>query len=167
MPKRRTLAVLPFARDERYSAIVLFVAMTAALVLAAGAAVDYARVANMRDGIELGVRSASEVALGALGNRRLSDDQIRTIGVSQFDKSTVFARQVGTIGTPTVIIDRDARSVAVQAEGTVAMTASRLGGINEISVPAAYTATTAPAENVGAVAAEIVRPRWRAGSDGW
>jgi hypothetical protein len=152
MSKRRTLAVLPYAREDQFSAVVIFVAMTLALLLAAGAAVDYARVANMRDGIELGVRSASEAALGALGNRRLSDDQIRAIGLSQFDKSTVFARQVGTIGTPTLVIDRDTRSVAVRAEGIVAMTASRLGGINDVLVPAAYTFTTAPISDVGAVA---------------
>jgi Flp pilus assembly protein TadG len=154
MQNRRMPAAVPFVRDEPNSAIVMFVLMTVALLLAAGAAVDYARVANMRDGLELGVRRASKAALEALGNRYLSDDQIRTIGVSQFDKSTTFARQTGTIGTPKVIIDRDDQSIAVQAEGTVAMTASRLGGINEVSVPATYTAVTVPTFKASTAASE-------------
>ncbi|RUP00057.1 hypothetical protein [Hyphomicrobium sp.] len=152
MLKRRTLTQAPFWCDERFSATGIFVAMTIALLLAAGAAVDFARVVNMREGLDQGVRSASEVALRALDDRRLSDDQIRTLGLSQFDKSSVFARQVGTIETPAIVIDRTVPSVTVTAKGVVAMTVSRLSGVSEISVPATYTAGTAPADIVGAVA---------------
>lgn len=144
MLKRRTAAVLPFDRGEQYSAIVIFVSMIVALVLAAGAALDYARVANMREGVEAAVRAASEAGAGAVRDGTLGDVQIETMALSHFDKDVTFARHVGTIDPPTIRIDREAHTVTVGAKGTVAMTVSRLFGVSEIEVPANATTSWAP-----------------------
>lgn len=144
MLRRRTAAVLDFEHDERHSTIIIFVTMIVALLLAAGAALDYARVINMREGIEVAVRSASKAGMEALSDATLRDEDVKTIVMSHFDKSVAFARHVGTIETPTVRINRAAGWVRVDAKGTVAMTVSRLCGINEISVPVTSTASWAP-----------------------
>ncbi|MFA5957576.1 hypothetical protein [Hyphomicrobium sp.] len=144
MLRRRTAGVLPFERGEQHSVFVVFLMMIVVLLLAAGAAVDYARVANMREGIETAVRSASEAGMKAMREGARSDAEIRAIAVSHFDKDVTFARQVGTVDTPYVGIDRAASSVVVEARGTVEMTVSRLCGINEIAVPAASTTSWAP-----------------------
>jgi hypothetical protein len=114
--------------------------MSLALLLTAGAALDYARVSNMREGIEAAVKSASAAAASALRNPSLADQEVRAVALSQFEKGVVFARQVGTIATPSVSIDRDAETVTVGGKGTVSMTVSRLGGIDDIAVPATSTA---------------------------
>lgn len=144
MLKRRAAAVLPFERYERYSATLIFISMIVALVLAAGAALDYARVANMREGIQGAVVAASEAGVGAVSDATLGDGQIETIALSHFDKDVTFARHVGTIDPPTVRIDREAHTVTVDAKGTVAMTVSRLFGVREIEVPVTATSSWAP-----------------------
>ncbi|MBS0249749.1 MAG: hypothetical protein JSR78_01655 [Proteobacteria bacterium] len=114
------------------------------MVLAAGAALDYARVANMREGIQGAVSAASEAGVGAVRDATLGDVQIETIALSHFDKDVAFARHVGTIDPPIVKVDRQAHTVTVGAKGTVAMTVSRLFGVNEIEVPATATSSWAP-----------------------
>ena len=144
MLKRRISVALPFERHERYSATAIFVMMTAALLLAAGAAVDYARVANMREGIDAAVAAAADAAAAAMYSDALSDDQVKTLAMSQFDKAVTFARHVGTIEELDIGIDRVSRSVTVDAKGTVAMTVSRLAGVNDVTVPASATAAWTP-----------------------
>jgi hypothetical protein len=144
MLKRRTQAFLFFERDERHSNSALFILMIVTLLLAAGAALDYARVANMREGIETAVKSASEAGTNALQDVTLGDGAIKTAALSHFDKGAAVARHVGTIGTPFILIDRTTATVRVDAKGTVAMTVGRLIGIDEVEVPATSTATWAP-----------------------
>ena len=144
MLRRRTASALHFERNEHNSAIAIFLAMIVALLLAAGAAVDYARVANMREGIEAAVQAASNAAVRAMHKSDLGDQEVRSIAMSHFEKSIAFARHVGTIERPTIKIDRSAGSATVDAKGIVAMTVSRLCGINDISVPATSTAVWAP-----------------------
>jgi hypothetical protein len=146
MLKRWTTAALPFERDEHHSVILIFATMIAALLLAAGAALDYARVSNMREGVDGAVEAASKAAANAMHSAMLTDERIREIALSHFDKGVAFARHVGTIETPAISIDRTTEAVTVDAKGTVAMTVSRLFGVNEIEVPAASTATWAGAQ---------------------
>ncbi|HML27437.1 MAG TPA: hypothetical protein PKE16_01100 [Hyphomicrobium sp.] len=161
MRKRRMAVVLPFERDERYSVMAIFATMIVALLLAAGAALDYARVANMREGIEWAVRSASQASMDAMHNATLTDAEIETIALSHFDKGVAFARHVGTIELPAVSIDRAAETVKVDAKGTVAMTVSRLFGLNEVTVPASSTSSwtqpKADAQDNAADVAQIAR----------
>jgi hypothetical protein len=137
---RRSTTAFSFERDEHASVIVIFLMMSAALLLAAGTALDYARVSNMREGIQAAVRSASEAAAKALRRTSLSDDEVKAVALSHFEKGVVFARQVGTIDAPTVSIDRSADTVTVGGKGTVSMTVSRLRGVEDIAVPATSTA---------------------------
>jgi Flp pilus assembly protein TadG len=149
-------------RDERYPAIIIFGLMCVALLLAAGAAVDYARVTNMRESLEVAVKSASLAAERAVQDG-LSDDEVKAVTMTYFDTTAAPARRVGTIGTPTVSIDRRAQFIMVDASGTVAMTVSRLGGIDEVAVPVTSTINLAPK----ATAPEIGSARSLAYSGDW
>ncbi len=140
MLKRRSAAALSFGNDERHSVVIIFVLMSAVVLLAAGATLDYARVSNMRQGIEAAVGAASGAGVNALADTSLSDDEVKAAAVSHFEKSMALARQVGTIDAPTVSIDRGAKKVTVVATGIVSMTVSRLRGIDEVTVPATSTA---------------------------
>jgi len=152
MLKLRTGAVRAFVHDERRSAVAIFFAMSVALLLAGGAAVDYARVINMREGIETATKAASEASLRALSDHELSDEEVTAVGLSHFEKGVAFARHVGTIEAPTVILDRDARSVTVGAKGIVSMTVSRLAGLKEVAVPATHTASAKESSVIGPLA---------------
>ncbi len=143
MFKRRSAAALSFGRNEHHSVIIIFVMMSAAMLLVTGAILDYARVSNMRLGLDAAVKAASDAGVDALADASLSDDEIKQSVLSHFEKGMAFARQVGTIDEPTVSIDRVAKMVTVGATGTVSMTTSRLGGLDEVAVPATSTAVEA------------------------
>ena len=98
----------------------------------------------MREGIEAAVTSASAAGTNAMHDASLRDVEIKTIVLSHFDKDVAFARHVGTIDPPSIRIDHAAQLVTVAAKGIVAMTISRLFGVNEISVPATATTDRAP-----------------------
>jgi hypothetical protein len=143
MFRRRTAGALSFHRDEHHSSVIIFVTMSVAWLSTAGAALDYARVTNMREGLSAGVAAASTAGLDALRDTTLSNDAIEAIALSHFDQRVSFARQVGTVELPSVTVDRNVGSVTVEAKGTVAMTVSRIFGLREVSVPAEQTATWA------------------------
>jgi hypothetical protein len=144
MLKHRAAPIYSFERDKRHSNSVLFILMIVAFLLATGVVLDFVRVTNMRDGIEKAVKSASEAGTDAMQHRALGDEAIKTIVLSHFDKRAATARQVGTIETPSIRIDREAARVRVDAKGTVAMTVGSLIGIDEIAVPATATGSLAP-----------------------
>lgn len=136
---RRGAGALYFGLNEGQSVGVIFGLMSLALLLAAGAAVDYARVANMREGLEAAINSASLAAGQAIRDSKLSDDEVAAVATSRFDKAAASARRVGTIEAPSIKVDHTTNTITVGARGTVAMTVSRLGGITEVTVPAAAT----------------------------
>ena len=143
MLKRRALAAFPIGRGEHTSTII-FATMIVVLLLATGTALDYARLVNMRKGIEQAVDSASRAGMDALSGGNLMNGEIKTIALSHFDKDAMIVRHVGTIDGPLVRINRERGTVMVEATGTVAMTTSRLFGVKEIAVPVIATASGAP-----------------------
>lgn len=144
MFRRLTAGLRTSTHQWRLSSQGIFVIMSAVLFLATGAALDYARLTNMRGGIELAVNSAATAAASMLKGGQAQDAEIEAVALSHFGKASAFARQVGTIDVPTISIDRATRSVTVDTRGTVMMTVSRLGGIDEVVVPASSTASWAP-----------------------
>ncbi len=136
---RRGMRASHFGDGEPQSVGIIFGLMSLAFLLAAGAAVDYARVADMREGLEAATNSASDAAGQAIRDGKLSDDEVAAIATSHFDKTVASARHVGTIETPIVKVDYTTRTITVGARGIVAMTVSRLGGISEVTVPAIAT----------------------------
>jgi Flp pilus assembly protein TadG len=136
---RRGAGALYFGRDEPDSTGAIFGLMTLALLVAAGAAIDYARIANMREGLEAAVSSASRAAGQAVRDGEFSDDEIKAIAMSRFDKDVATARHVGTVEGPSVMIDHTSKTITLDAKGTVAMTVSRLGGIHDVTVPVTST----------------------------
>ncbi|MBS0235078.1 MAG: hypothetical protein JSR99_16545 [Proteobacteria bacterium] len=144
MYEERVAGSRPLVRTRRRSGTGLFVMMSVALFLTTGAALDYARVVSMREGIEFGVKSAAQAAALVLRGGQVPDDEITSVVMSHFDKDGAFARHVGTIEAPNVIIDHAARAVTVDAKGTVMMTVSRLIGLNDVTVPATFTTNWAP-----------------------
>jgi hypothetical protein len=144
MGKRSRAADFAFESDEHHPTTVIFVTMIVALLLTTAAALDYARVANMREGIERAVKSASDAGVSALHGGDLPDSEIKTIVLTHFDKDAATARHVGTIDAPFVGVDRAEASVTVAAKGVVPMTISRLFGFKDVSVPASATTIGAP-----------------------
>lgn len=161
---RRGAGAWYFGRDERHSTGIIFGLMSLALLLAAGAAVDYARVVNMREGLEAAIDAASLAAGQAIRDGKLSDDNVKAIALSRFDKDVASARLVGTIEAASVEVDHTTKTITVGAKGTVAMTVSRLGGITEVTVPATSTVSFSP----GTPASRVLEPtRSLAYSGGW
>ena len=161
---RRGAGALYFERDERDPTSTIFGLMTLALLVAAGAAIDYARVVNMREGLKAAIDSASFAAGQAMRDGELSDDEVKAIATSRFDKDVASARHVGTVEAPSVKVDHTNKTITLDAKGTVAMTVSRLGGINEVTVPATSTVSFPP----GTPARRILQSaRSLAYSGGW
>ncbi|MFT3732830.1 MAG: hypothetical protein QM780_15650 [Hyphomicrobium sp.] len=144
MLMRRIAGVLPFDRNERHSSLIIFLAMIVALLFATGAALDYARVVNMREGIALAVNAASAAGLEAMDDTALTDEGIKAIVLSHFDKVATLARHVGTVASPSISIDRQAGAITVDAKGSVAMVISSWCGVRQVAVPATSTASRAP-----------------------
>jgi Flp pilus assembly protein TadG len=141
---RRGAGASYFRHDERRSVGIILGLMSLAFLLAGGAAVDYARVSDMRERLEAAIGSASLAAEQAIRDGKLSDDEVAAIATSRFDKTVATARHVGTIEMPSVKVDHTTRTITVGAKGTVAMTVSRLGGIDEVTVPATATVDFPP-----------------------
>lgn len=144
MIRRLTAGWRMATHQGRLSSAVIFTTMSVVLFLATGAALDYARLTSMRGGIDLAVKSAAAAAAEKLRSGQAADDEIEAVALSQFDKTSAFARQVGTIEAPTISIDRAAQSVTVGTSGTVMMTVSRFRGIDKVVVPASSIASWAP-----------------------
>lgn len=144
MIRRLTAGLRMSTHRGRLSSQVIFMIMSAVLFLATGAALDYARLTSMRGGIELAVKAAAAAAASKLRGGQAPDAEIEAVALSHFGKGSAFARQVGTIEAPTISVDRAAQSVTVGTRGTVMMTVSRFGGIDEVVVPASSTASWAP-----------------------
>ena len=71
---------------------------------------------------------------------KLSDDEIVTLADAYFDKNVAHARNMGTIDTPAITIDRTTGIVTIDVAAKVAMTVSRVGGFKEMAVPVTSTA---------------------------
>lgn len=124
-----------FLGDERGSVAILFTLMLVVLMVAAGVAVDYARLLHARMGLASAADAAALAAGRALGEGVRSDGEIRELAESFFRANLGSADTFGDLSAFSVAIDRDAATVQVDATATVPMTLTRMAGVESVDVP--------------------------------
>ncbi|HEY8194440.1 MAG TPA: pilus assembly protein TadG-related protein [Hyphomicrobium sp.] len=134
MFERRSAELLRCYREDHRTAPAVLGLMSVALLLIGGVAIDYARVVDMRSRLTNAVESASLEAAQALRDG-FPNNQIETRTLSSFETDAASARKLGTIETPSIIVDRARGTITIQVTGKVATTVSRIAGFHEIPVP--------------------------------
>lgn len=141
MLTRYKLTVKKFSSDEQGVVAVLFGMMTFMLFCMGAIAVDFSRIIDMRSKISSAVDSASLAAGRALLDGQLSDSEIVSLATAYFTQNVKSATAMGSVGTPTITIDRDQGTVDIDVKSSIKMTLARLAGFNEMSIPVASEAT--------------------------
>jgi Flp pilus assembly protein TadG len=134
-------AVKTFSSDERGSVALLFGLMTFVLFFMGAVAVDYTRVIDMRSRVISAVDAASLAAGRALLDGQLSDTEISDLAATFFDENVKPAKAMGTVGAPTVKIDRTNGTIDIDVQSSVKMTLARVGGFDEMEIPVTSAAT--------------------------
>ena len=133
---KRWQPFMKFLREEEQGSVaILFGFMTFTLFFLAGMAVDYARITDMRSRISSAVDAASLAAGRAMLDGNLTDSEVIDLAQAYFDQNVTNARKMGTIGAPSIKINRSAGSVDIDVASNVKMTLTRLGGFNTIDIP--------------------------------
>ena len=141
MPTRYELTVKKFSKDEQGAVAVLFGLMTFMLFFMGAIAVDYSRVIDMRSKISSAVDAASLAAGRALLDGNLSDSEIVSMATTYFVENVKSAKAMGTIGAPTISVNREQGTVDIDVQSKVSMTLARVGGFTEMSIPVVSEAT--------------------------
>jgi Flp pilus assembly protein TadG len=133
--------VKTFRSDERGAVAILFGIMTFVLFIMGALAIDYSRAIDMRSRIMSAVDAASLAAGRALLDGKLSDAEISDLANAFFNENVKAAKAMGTVGQPSVKIDRATGSIDIGVESSVKMTLARVGGITEMDIPVSSAAT--------------------------
>ena len=141
MLTRCKLIVKKFSSDDRGAVAVLFGLMTFMLFFMGAIAVDYSRAIDMRSKISSAVDAASLAAGRALLDGNLSDSDIVTLATTYFTENVKPAKAMGTIGAPTITVNREQGTIDIDVQSKVKMTLARVGGFTEMSIPVVSEAT--------------------------
>ena len=133
--------VKSFGSEEQGAVAILFGLMTFMLFFMGAIAVDYSRVIDMRATISSAVDSASLAAGRALLDGKLNNDEIATLAKTYFDENVKNVKAMGTIGEPTIKIDRNNGLVDIDVQSSVAMTLARVAGFTKMDIPVVSTST--------------------------
>ncbi|MGQ0457334.1 MAG: VWA domain-containing protein [Hyphomicrobium sp.] len=137
---RGRLALTSFQREERGSVVLTFALMTFVLFFLSGIAIDQARLYDVRSKISDAVDSASLVAGRAMLDGKLTDEEIVELAKTYFALNAKNATRMGALSEPEVAIDRANGKVDISVKADVAMTLTRLGGYDSISIPVTSSA---------------------------
>lgn len=124
-----------FRSNTEGTAGVLFALLCVAVFFLAGMAIDYGRILDVRNKLTAAVDAAALAAGRAMLDGQMSDNEIVRLAQTYFTENTRKISKAGTIGVPTIAVDRERGSVNISALATVAMTLTRLGGIRNVNVP--------------------------------
>lgn len=124
-----------FGSSEEGSVAVVFALMAVAVFFLAGIAIDYGRILNVKAKITAAADAAALAAGRALVEGVMSESEIKSLAVAYFNENSKRVSKAGTVGTPTINVDRDRSAVSVDVTTAVNMTLSRLGGIKTVNVP--------------------------------
>lgn len=130
-----------FRNEERGSTMILFGVMAFVLFFAAGMAIDYGRIQDLRTRMG-GAIDAALLAVGReLLNGQLTDTELVAFGKTYFrENSKLLSEAMSVIGEPTIVVNRDSGSVDIKANAKIAMTLTRIGGFDTLDVPVASQA---------------------------
>lgn len=137
------LTVKKFSSDEEGAVAVIFGLMTFMLFFIGAIAVDYSRIIDMRSKITSAVDAASLAAGRALLDGDLSDSEIISLATAYFNQNVKSATAMGTVGAPTIKVDREQGTIDIDVQSSVKMTLARVGGFNEMSIPVVSEASFA------------------------
>lgn len=135
------LIVKKFSADEKGAVALIFGLMTFVLFVVGAIAVDYSRVLDMRTRIASAVDSASLAAGRALLDGNMTESEIVALATTYFKENVKSANAFGSIGTPTIKVDRENGTVDIDVQSKVKMTLARVGGYTEMSIPVVSEAT--------------------------
>ena len=140
MSKHWQHLVKGFGKDEQGVVALLFGLMTMVLFTLSALAVDYSRVLNMRSRITTSVDAASLAAGRAMLDGKLSDGDIITMATAYFTENVKPAAPFGTVGTPTIKINRVSGTVDIDVQSSVKMTLANIAGFDKLDIPVVSTA---------------------------
>ncbi len=133
-----------FQADESGSIAPLFGLVFAGLILCVGAAIDTGRAVHSRSTIGSAADAASLAGGKALLNNTMTDADVRAATLRFFNENVKNGKKFANIPVPTITIDRSKGLVKVDASGNVDTTATRIAGINTITVPVTSTVQSDP-----------------------
>lgn len=141
MSTRWKLQVKTFGSDDEGAVAVLFGLLTFMLFFMGAIAVDYSRIYDMRSRISQAVDASSLVAGRALLDGDLGDSAIVDLATNFFNENVASVRNMGTIGTPNIKIDRPNGTVDIDVKSEVKMTLARVSGFTKMDIPVSSAAT--------------------------
>ncbi|WP_439543575.1 pilus assembly protein TadG-related protein [Hyphomicrobium sp.] len=123
--------------DARKGVTLLSVLMHAVLCVSAGVGLDAARVIHARYNLQAAADAAALAASRALGDGTRNDVEIRQLAESHFRANVGDERLFGSVGTLSVLTDRDAGRVVVGTDAFLPMTLTRFVGYDDVEIPVA------------------------------
>lgn len=126
-----------FASDDRGGVTLIFALMTLVLVFAAGVGVDYARMLHARFNLSAAADAAALAAGRALGEGTRTDGEIKQLAEAYFRANLDGDTNFGAVGDLSVVIDREAGRVKVDAAVNMPMTLTRVAGFKDVEIPVA------------------------------
>lgn len=124
-----------FAANEAGGVTITFAIMLTVLVLAAGVALDYARMLNAQFAVSAAADAAALAAGRTLSLGDRSQGEIEQAAQIYFRENLASRGDFGEVGDLTVAIDRDAGKVKVDGSVRVPMTLTRVAGFDTVDIP--------------------------------
>lgn len=135
------VAASRFHNDDRGSVAIIFGLASVTLLIISGVAIDYSRLTDMRERVSFAVDAASLAAGRAMAEGQLSDAEVIALAQTYFTKNSENAKKMGSIGTPTIALDRLNGTVKIDVAVNLDTTISRIGGVDHLAFPVSSTST--------------------------
>lgn len=130
-----------FRREQQGSVMMMFGIMTFVLFFAAGMAIDYGRIQDLRTRMGGAIDAASLAVGRELLNGKLTDEELIQFGKTYFFQNAKgTGKDLSVLGEPEIKVNRDTGAVDISASAQIAMTLTRLGGFDTVDVPVASSA---------------------------
>lgn len=140
MQTRCSQSLKAFQADDRGAVAILFGLMATCLLFFAGMALDFARIADIKNRVADAIDAASLAAGRALLDGKLSDAEIQTLAITYFNENVKNVMGGAAISAPVVTVNRETGSVNINVDAAVNMTLARLGGFDKVDVPVSSAA---------------------------
>jgi Flp pilus assembly protein TadG len=141
MYKRWQEFIKDFSENDRGSVMMIFGLMAFVLFTVCALAVDYSKALNVRSRTVGAVDSASLAAGRAMLDGKMTEGEIVTLATNFFNANIKVVKNMAAVGSPSIVIDRDAGTVNIDVNSTVTTTFGRFAGLNKLDIPVSSAAT--------------------------